>query len=111
MVPACAVISSRGKSSQSACDLFRRLALELIKSHAIRRLRTGDTVPNLSANLASVEIDKDFMLSHGYIKADFDVQKWAEPEFLEQAAKELLDEKWKKVTGDKIPTASAGRVG
>ena len=36
------------------------------------------------------------MLSHGYIKNDFDVQKWAAPEFLEQAAKELLEEQWKK---------------
>ncbi|MGL6109728.1 MAG: hypothetical protein ACRC2B_06450 [Rubrivivax sp.] len=69
-------------------------------------------VPNLSAqNLASVEIGKDFMVSHGYIQNDFDVQKWAAPEFLEQAAKELLEERWKKVTGDKIPTASAGRIG
>jgi hypothetical protein len=25
------------------------------------------------------------MLRHGYIKNDFDVQKWAAPEFLEQA--------------------------
>jgi hypothetical protein len=25
------------------------------------------------------------MLSHGYIKHDFDVPKWAAPEFLEQA--------------------------
>ena len=34
-----------------------------------------DMVPNLSPqNLASVEIGKDFMLSHGYIKNDFDVQ-------------------------------------
>ena len=49
-------------------------------------------VPNLSPqNLVSVEIGKDFMLSHGYIKNDFDVQKWAAPEFLEQAAKELLE--------------------
>ena len=54
-------------------------------------------VPNLSAqNLVSVEIGKDFMLSHGYIKNDFDVQKWAAPEFLEQAARELLEEEWKK---------------
>jgi hypothetical protein len=69
-------------------------------------------VPNLSAqNLASVEIGKDFMLSHGYIKNDFDVQKWAAPEFLEQAAKELLQERWTKVTGDKIPTAIPGRIG
>jgi hypothetical protein len=33
-------------------------------------------VPNLSPqNLVSVEIGKDFMLSHGYIKNDFDVKK------------------------------------
>ncbi len=33
-------------------------------------------VPNLSPqNLASVEIGKDFMLSHGYIKHDFDVSE------------------------------------
>ena len=70
-------------------------------------IRLVDMVPNLSPqNLASVEIGKDFMLSHGYIKNDFDVQKWAAPEFLEQAAKELLEEKWKKVTGDKLPDAT-----
>jgi uncharacterized protein (TIGR02246 family) len=48
-----------------------------------------DLVPNLSPqNLVSVEIGKDFMLtdfmlSHGYIKNDFDVRAWAAPEFLE----------------------------
>ena len=50
-----------------------------------------------------MQIGKDFMLSHGYIKNDFDVQKWAAPEFLEQAAKELLEEEWKKVTTAKLP--------
>ena len=35
-----------------------------------------DMVPNLSPqNLVSVEIGKDFMLSHGYIKNDFDVHE------------------------------------
>jgi ABC-type nitrate/sulfonate/bicarbonate transport system substrate-binding protein len=63
-----------------------------------------DMVPNLSPqNLVSVEIGKDFMLSHGYIKRDFDVKKWAAPEFLEQAAKELLEEQWKKTTSAKLP--------
>ncbi len=47
------------------------------------------------------------MLSHGYIKNDFDVHKWAAPEFLESAAKELINERWLKVTGDKLPTVSA----
>lgn len=67
-----------------------------------------DMVPNLSAqNPASIDIGKDFMLSHGYIKNDFDVGKWAAPEFLEQAAKELLNERWAKVTADKLPAAMA----
>jgi ABC-type nitrate/sulfonate/bicarbonate transport system substrate-binding protein len=71
-----------------------------------------DMVPNLSAqNLVSVEIGKDFMLKHGYIENDFDVQKWAAPEFLEQAAKELIDERWAKVSGDKLPAASSSRLG
>jgi hypothetical protein len=61
-------------------------------------------VPNLSPqNLASIEIGKDFMVRHGYIENDFDVHEWAAPEFLEQAAKELLEERWEKVTMDKLP--------
>ena len=76
-----------------------------------------DMVPNLSPqNLASVEIGKDFMLSHGYIKNDFDVQQWAAPEFLEQAARELLEDEWQKRTTSKLPHAAGtletgGRVG
>ena len=76
-----------------------------------------DLVPNLSPqNLAAIAIGKDFMVSHGYIKNDFDVNKWAAPEFLEQAAKELLEEQWKKVTTAKLPDAtellkSSKRVG
>jgi ABC-type nitrate/sulfonate/bicarbonate transport system substrate-binding protein len=63
-----------------------------------------DMVPNLSPyNLAALEINKDFMLSHGYIENDFDVYEWAAPEFLEQAARELLEEEWKKRTMAKLP--------
>jgi ABC-type nitrate/sulfonate/bicarbonate transport system substrate-binding protein len=69
-----------------------------------RGIKDVDLVPNLSPlNLASVEIGKSFMLKHGYIKNDFDVSKWAAPEFLEKAAKELLEEQWKKVTSAKLP--------
>jgi ABC-type nitrate/sulfonate/bicarbonate transport system substrate-binding protein len=71
-----------------------------------------DLVPNLSPqNLVSIEIGKDFMLSHHYIKNDFDVRKWAAPEFLEQAAKELLEAEWKKKTVEKLPEATSLRVG
>ena len=63
-----------------------------------------DMVPNLSPqNLVSVEIGKDFMLTHGYIKNDFDVQKWAAPEFLEQAAVEVLGEEWETRSWSKLP--------
>ncbi len=47
------------------------------------------------------------MLSHGYIKNDFDVNEWAAPEFLEQAARELLEEEWKKRTTSKLPKTAA----
>jgi hypothetical protein len=46
------------------------------------------------------------MLSHGYIKNDFDVKKWAAPEFLEQATKELFEEQRKKVSTAKLPDAT-----
>jgi hypothetical protein len=68
-------------------------------------------VPNLSAqNLAMVNIGKEFMLSHSYIKNDFDVEKWAAPEFLKQAGKELLEDMIKEKTQQKIPTMQ-GRIG
>ena len=71
-----------------------------------------DMVPNLSPqNLALVEIGKDFMFSHGYIKNDFDVHEWAAPEFLETAAKELLEEQWEKVTMSKLPEETHIRLG
>jgi ABC-type nitrate/sulfonate/bicarbonate transport system substrate-binding protein len=71
-------------------------------------IKDVDLVPNLSPqNLAAIEIGKDFMFSHGYIKNDFDVHEWAAPEFLEQAAKELLEERWQKMTTEKLPDATA----
>ena len=77
-----------------------------------RGIKDIDMVPNLSPqNLVSVEIGKDFMKSHGYIEHDFEVSEWAAPKFLEQAARELVEERWKKVTGDKLPEASTLRIG
>jgi ABC-type nitrate/sulfonate/bicarbonate transport system substrate-binding protein len=71
-----------------------------------------DMVPSLSPkNLAQIEIGKDFMLEHGYIKRDFDVHAWAAPEFLERAAKELIEERWEKATAAKLPEATVVRLG
>jgi ABC-type nitrate/sulfonate/bicarbonate transport system substrate-binding protein len=88
----------------AAAAILDKQTFYLDVENTYQGIKYVDMVPNLSPqNLASVEIGKDFMLSHGYIKNDFDVQKWAAPEFLEQAAKELLEQQWKKVTSAKLP--------
>ncbi len=62
-----------------------------------------DMVPSLNAkNMQCIKIGKDFMLKHGYIKNDFDVEKWARPDFLEQAATEVLKEEWEKRSWSKL---------
>jgi ABC-type nitrate/sulfonate/bicarbonate transport system substrate-binding protein len=101
----------------AAAAILDRQTFYLDVEHTYRGIEHMDLVPNLSPqNLVSVEIGKDFMLSHGYIKNDFDVKAWAAPEFLEQAAKELLEQQWKKVTTAKLPEttdllASSQRIG
>ena len=88
----------------AAAAILDKQTFYLDVEHTYRGIKNIDMVPNLSLqNLASVEIGKDFMLSHGYIKKDFDVYKWAAPAFLEQAARELLEEEWKKKTTSKLP--------
>ena len=75
-------------------------------------IKLVDMVPNFSPkNMVSIEIAKDFMLSHGYIKHDFDVHEWAAREFLEEAAKQLLEEEWKKVTLAKVGTQESLGIG
>jgi ABC-type nitrate/sulfonate/bicarbonate transport system substrate-binding protein len=67
-------------------------------------IKNVDMVPSLSAqNLQCIKIGKDFMLKQGYIKNDFDVSEWAAPEFLEQAATEVLKEEWQKKSWTKLP--------
>jgi len=61
--------------------------------------------------VAAIEIGKNFMLSHGYIKNDFDVNEWAAPEFFEQAAKELLLDAGQRVTAAKLREKSTRRLG
>ena len=72
-----------------------------------RGIQNVDMVPSLSPyNLEALQINKDFMLSHGYIEHDFDVFEWAAPEFLEKAAAELLEEEWKKRSMARLPEAT-----
>jgi len=96
----------------AAAAILDRQTFYLDVEHTYEGIKHVDMVPDLSPqNLVSVEIGKDFMLSHGYIKNDFDVYKWAAPEFLEQAARELLEEEWKKRTTSKLPSAAVPLAG
>jgi ABC-type nitrate/sulfonate/bicarbonate transport system substrate-binding protein len=105
------------ENKHAAAEILDKQTFYLDVEDTYEGIKHIDMVPNLSPqNLVSVEIGKDFMLSHGYIKNDFDVHKWAAPEFLEKAARELLEEEWKKRTAAKLPQAagtleSGGRVG
>jgi ABC-type nitrate/sulfonate/bicarbonate transport system substrate-binding protein len=95
----------------AAAAILNKQTFYLDVEDTYRGIKDVDIVPNLSAqNLAMVDIGKRFMLSHGYIKRDFDVGKWAAPEFLAQAGKELLEDEIAKKKMDRIPTMQ-GRVG
>ena len=89
---------------RAAAVILDRQTLYRDPEDTYQGIKHVDIVPNLSPqNMVCVEIGKDFMLKHGYIENDFDVHEWAAPEFLEKAAKELLEEKWQKVTTAKLP--------
>ena len=97
---------------RAAAVILDRQTLYRDPEDTYQGIKLVDMVPNLSPqNMVCVEIGKDFMLSHGYIENDFDVREWAAPQFLEQAAKELLEEKWQKVTAAKLPEPTSLRLG
>jgi len=96
---------------RAAAVILNKQTYYLDEEDTYQGIKYVDMVPNLSAqNLAMVKIGKDFMLEHGYIKNDFDVNEWAAPEFLAQAGKELLEDAVEKKVEEKLPTMQ-GRLG
>ena len=88
----------------AAAVILNRQTFYLDAEDMYEGIKHVDMVPSLSAqNLQSIEIGKDFMLKQGYIKYDFDADKWAAPEFLEQAAIEVLKKEWEKRSWSKLP--------
>src|SRR5271165_3180122 len=80
------------ENKHAAAAILDKQTFYLDVEDTYQGIKDVDMVPNLSPqNLAAIEIGKDFMRSHGYIKNDFDVRTWAAPEFLERAAKELAE--------------------
>ena len=92
------------RNKHAAAEILNRQTFYLDAEHTYEGIKHVDMVPSLSAqNMESIKIGKDFMVSHGYIKRDFDVDEWARPEFLEQAAEEVLKEEWEKRSWSKLP--------
>jgi ABC-type nitrate/sulfonate/bicarbonate transport system substrate-binding protein len=91
--------------------ILNRQTFYLDAEHTYEGIKHVDMVPSLSAqNMQCIKIGKDFMFSHGYIKKDFDVDKWAAPEFLEQAATEVLKEEWQRRSWSKLPAGGGLEV-
>ena len=92
------------RNKHAAGEILNRQTFYLDAEHTYEGIKDVDMVPSLSAqNLECVKIGKDFMLEHGYIKNDFDVDEWAAPEFLEQAAQQVLEEEWERRSWSKLP--------
>ena len=65
---------------RAAGAILNRQTFYLDAEDTYQGIKDVDMVPSLSAqNLQCVKIGKDFMVSHGYIKNDFDVDEWAAP--------------------------------
>ena len=102
---------------RAAGAILNRQTFYLDAEDTYEGIKYVDMVPSLCAqNMETIKIGKDFMFSHDYIKNDFDVDEWAAPEFLEQAATEVLEEEWEKRSWSKLPSgggleASGTRLG
>jgi ABC-type nitrate/sulfonate/bicarbonate transport system substrate-binding protein len=99
------------ENKHAAGAILNRQTFYLDAEDTYQGIKDVDMVPSLSAmNMQCIKIGKDFMFSHGYIKNDFDVDAWAAPEFLEQAAVEVLKEEWQRRSWSKLPSGGGLEV-
>jgi len=91
------------ENKRAAASILDHQTFYLDVEDTYQGIKHVDMVPNLSPqNIESIKISKDFMLGHGYIKHDFDVEQWAAPKFAEEAVNQLLDERWEKIGEEKL---------
>jgi ABC-type nitrate/sulfonate/bicarbonate transport system substrate-binding protein len=89
----------RNANKMAAATLLEKITFYPTIDLTYKFIKDLNFVPNLSPqNLAAIEIEKEFMLSHGNIKHDFEVQAWA----AETALRELTDEAFEKATREKL---------
>ena len=98
------------ENKHAAGAILNRQTFYLDAEDTYQGIKDVDMVPSLSArNLQTIKIGKDFMFSHGYIKHDFDVDEWARPEFLEQAATRSSRRSGSAGAGASCPRAAGSR--
>jgi ABC-type nitrate/sulfonate/bicarbonate transport system substrate-binding protein len=79
------------KNPSAAAVIFAQVATGS-EEYIAKDILTYDFVPNLSEkSIVAIEIEKKFLLEHGYIRNYFDVKEWVDGSFLEQALKEQED--------------------
>ena len=98
------------RNKHAAGEILNRQTFYLDAEHTYEGIKDVDMVPSLSAqNLECVKIGKDFMLKHGYIKNDFDVDEWAQPKFLEQAFSRFLKRNGSAGAGASCPPVAGSK--
>lgn len=74
----------------AAAEIFARVTVHRDPALIAQLIAAYDFVPTLSAqNIAGLEIQKKFLLEHGYIENDFAIRDWARPDYLQQALASL----------------------
>jgi hypothetical protein len=80
----------RNGNKRAAATFLHKVTSHAIEEDTAKAITEQDFVPNLSPmNLTAFGIEKQFMLSHGYIEHDFKVSDWNAPEYAEEAFKSL----------------------
>ncbi|MBE2213940.1 MAG: ABC transporter substrate-binding protein [Opitutaceae bacterium] len=78
------------KNREAAAELFHRTTYLPSTADTARAIAEVDFLHNFEPrNLAAIELEKQFLLSHGYIKNDFDLNQWIDRRFLEEAVRTL----------------------
>ncbi|PWK76687.1 ABC transporter substrate-binding protein [Aminobacter sp. AP02] len=71
---------------EAAATVLNRVTYHQTPADTAAAIEATDFLPNLSAqNLAGLDIQKKFLVDHGYVKRDFDSRKWADASYLEEA--------------------------
>lgn len=71
---------------EEAAEVFTRVSFFPSASEALRFVRGVDFTPTLTPRaLAGLEVQKRFLVDHGYLRHDFDVRAWADASFLARA--------------------------